>query len=203
MQPNQPPQYSIDYLNQIAPPSSPPPRGKKILLVVALVGVILVLLAGFLFLISSLGQAGPRNLETLSARLQTLQAVAGSSQKDIKSGTLRSVNSSLSLYLTEASRELNTLLPASGVNPKKIDKNTAQAENGSRLKAALEKGRLNAVFDRTYTREMSYELARLSVLMKQIYTQTDNKALKELLQNTDANLQPIKKQLAEFNAASS
>ena len=92
---------------------------------------------------------------------------------------------------------LIAILPSRLVKTSKI----TASENGEKLKTTLEDARLNATFDRTYAREMSYQLETVAALMKDIYTNTNSKSLKTFLEATDNNLQPIKQQLAEFNAA--
>jgi predicted outer membrane protein len=193
-------QYPVDYLNQIAAQQKKPGVSNK--LVMGLIaGVILVVIIAVLA-ISSGGSAGPtQKMQTLSARLVALQKTSSSAQKTIKSGNLRSINSNLTLYLTNTNRDIVEPLANNGVDVKKIDKNIETKEKGEDLTKKLEDARLNATFDRIYAREMTYQLETVAVLMKDIYNSTTSKSLKEFLSKTDGNLQPIKKQLSEFNAA--
>lgn len=163
-------------------------------------GLLVAIIVGVLALTS--GSSGPtQKMQTLSARMATLQTISSDSQKNIKSGALRSTNSTLNIFLTNANRDIAEPLSKNGVDVKKIDKSIQTKENGEALKAELEDARLNAIFDRVYAREMSYQLETIAALMKEIYTSTGSKSLKEFLENTDSNLQPIKQQLADFNAA--
>ena len=82
-----------------------------------------------------------------------------------------------------------------------MDKAIITKESGEELKKTLEDARLNAVFDRTYAREMAYQLDTIAALMGDIHESTKSKSLKEFLINTDKNLQPIKNQFTDFNAA--
>jgi hypothetical protein len=140
-------------------------------------------------------------MQTLAARLITLQSVADKSQKTIKSGPLRSTNSNLAIFLTNANRDIVEPLKNNGITIEKIDKKITAAENGEALTKTLEDARLNAVFDRVYAREMGYQLDTVEALMKDIYAKSNSKSLKEFMQKTDENLQPIRKQLNDFNAA--
>lgn len=199
MQPEQN-QYPIDYLNQIAPEAPKQGMNNKLFFMLIGGGLLVAIIVGVLALTS--GSSGPtQKMQTLSARMATLQTISSDSQKNIKSGALRSTNSTLNIFLTNANRDIAEPLSKNGVDVKKIDKSIQTKENGEALKAELEDARLNAIFDRVYAREMSYQLETIAALMKEIYTSTGSKSLKEFLENTDSNLQPIKQQLADFNAA--
>lgn len=193
-------QYSIDYLNQIAPEQKKPGLSNKLFLLIAGGGLLLAIIVGIFVLTS--GGGGPKEkMQTLAARMETLHTIAGKAQKNIKSGDLRSTNSNLVIFLTNANRDIVDPLMTNGVDIKKIEKTIAAAEKGEELSEKIENARLNAVFDRVYAREMGYQLDTIAALMKDIYSKTKSKSLKEFLVNTDANLQPIKEQLTDFNAA--
>jgi hypothetical protein len=197
------PQYSIDYLNQIAPaPAKKNLFGNRLLVAIAGGGLVLVLLVGALSLLS--GGSGPtKNMQTFAARVQTLEKIVSSAQKNIKSNDLRATNSNLSIFLANTDQGMTDPLEKNGVSVTKLDKTITTAESGTDLSAKLEDARLNAVFDRTYSREMSYQLTALETLMKTIYGETKSKSMKSYLQTTDDSLVPIKKQFDTFNATSS
>lgn len=194
------PQYSIDYLNEIAPPAPKPGMSNKLFLFAIGGGLLLAIAVGLMLLTG--GSDGPKEkMQTLALRLQTLQTISSDSQKTIKSGELRSTNSNMSILLANANRDIVEPLAKNNVDAKKADKSIVSEESGEGLKKTLEDARLNAVFDRTYAREMAFELDRVAALMKDIYTSSKSKALKEYLIETDKNLQPIKQQFNNFNAA--
>jgi hypothetical protein len=202
MNPDQHPnqnQYPIDYLNQISSQPTRPAMNNK--LVFALIGgfILLIIIA---FIALSSGGSGPaQKMQTLTARLTTLQKISSDAQKNIKNGELRGTNSGLTIYLTNTNRDLVEPFAKSGVDIKKLDKKIVAKESGEALSKKLEDARLNAVFDRTYSREMNYQLETVAVLMKDIYSSSKSKSLKDFLLKTDQGLQPLKKQLADFNAA--
>jgi hypothetical protein len=191
--------YSIDYLNQIAPQQKKPGVSNKLFLMVIGGGLLLAVIIGILMLSSS--ASGPtKKIQTLAARLTTLQTISDKAQKNIKSGDLRSTNSSLTIFLTNANRDMVEPLKKNGVDVKKIDKSITAKEAGTDLTKTLEDARLNAVYDRTYAREMGYQLDTVAALMKDILESSNSKSLKEFLISTDANLLPLKKQFKEFSA---
>lgn len=192
-------QYPVDYLNQIAPKQSAPVMNNKLVYLLIGGGILLAIIA--VLALSSSGTGPTQKMQTLAARLLTLQKVASTAQKSIKSGALRGTNSGLVLYLANTNRDIVEPLGKNGVDIKKIDKTIAAKEKGEELTKKLEDARLNAVFDRTYTREMTYQLDTVLVLMKDIHGSSNSKSLKEFLEKTDSELTPIRKQLADFNAA--
>lgn len=194
-------QYPIDYLNQIAPETPKPGMNNKFFFMLIGGGLLVAIIVGILAL-SSGGSNGPtQKMQMLAARMTTLQEISSSSQRTIKSGQLRTTNSTLGIFLTNANRDIADPLAKNSVDTKKIDKTILAKESGEKLKQTLEDARLNATFDRIYAREMSFQLDTVGALIKDIYNNTNSKSLKEFLETTDGNLQPIIKQLADFNAA--
>ena len=192
-------QYPIDYLNQIS--SQPKQATMNNKLVFALIGGVILLVIIAVFALTSSGSGPVQKMQTLAARLSTLQKISSDAQKNIKNGELRSTNSNLTLFLTNANRDIVEPFGKNGVDIKKLDKNIVTKENGEALSKKLEDARLNAVFDRTYAREMAYQLETVAALMSEVYTSSKNKTLKDFLFKTDEGVQPLKKQFADFNAA--
>lgn len=197
---NNPPQAPIDYLNQIAPPPKKPGINKTTLVIVVLgIGLVLAGVIGFMMFATDQSNGPKASTTVLAARMQAMQEVADDSQKNIKSSSLRGINSNLIIFLTNANRDIAAPLTASGIDSKKLDKTVVAKEKADPIAADLEDARLNAVFDDTYAREMSYKLTTISLLMEDIYKSSKNKTMNDFLLTTDENLQPIKQQLDDFN----
>lgn len=196
-----PEHYPVDYLNQIS--TQPPKSGmsnKRFLMFIG--GAVVLILIAVILMIATSGSTGPKEkMQTLAARLASLQTVASEAQDNIKSGELRSTNSNLTIFLTNTNRDIAAPLASSGVDVTKLDEEIVAQESGEELSATLEDARLNAVFDRTYAREMSYQLDTLRVLMQEIYNSTNNAEFKTFLENTNTNLQSLREQFSDFNAA--
>lgn len=197
------PQYSIDYLNQIAPQQQKSGLSNRMFMMIIGGGVLLAAIVGMLMLFSGGGSGPTQKMQTFAARVQTLEKIVTAAQKNIKSNDLRSTNSNLSIFLANTDQGMTDPLEKNGISLTKLDKTIVAEENGDDLTAKLEDARLNAVFDRTYSREMSYQLTALETLMKSIYGGTKSKSMKDFLQTTDDSLVPIKKQFDTFNATSS
>jgi len=202
-QPQNQQQYSIDYLNQIAPQQKKPGLNNRMFFLIIGGGLILAIIVGALTLFSG-GNSGPtQKMETLAARIKTLQTISDASQVNIKSNNLRSINSTLDILLTNAYHDITTPLTNNGIDIKNIDKKITATESGDALTQKLTDAKLNAVFDRTYASEMNYQLNTVFILMQDIYTHVNSKSMKDFITTTTTNLQPIQKELDSFDAATS
>jgi len=201
MPPQQDQQYPVDYLNQISTQQQKPGiTNRRFLLLIG--GAVAFILIAVIFMVVSSGVTGPKEkMQTLAARLLTLQTVASDAQANIKSGDLRDTNSNLTIFLTNTNRDIAEPLAESSIDVEKLDEKIVAQESGETLTADLEEARLNAVFDRTYAREMSYQLDTVSVLIREIYNSTNNASFKSFLENTNTNLEPLREQFSNFNAA--
>lgn len=196
----QPPSYGVDYLNQIAPQS--PKKGwltkKHKIAAAVLVGVILlVIIMGIIA--NSSNNTSPA--KTLAARLAATETIVGDAQSQLKSSELRTLNSNLKIYLTNTNRDIVAPLKSAGIDATKIDAKITAKESGAAITAALEEARLNAVYDRTYAREIAYQLEKIVLLMRQLYSSTNKTSLKTFLDSAYKNLEPTQKAFSEFNAA--
>jgi len=199
MNPNQP-TYSVDYLNQIAPqaPKKNVLTRLQIIIIAAVGGIIL------LTIILSLVLASSHNVEPtkqLAARLQSTEIIVGNAQSKLKSSQLRTLNSNLKIYLTNTNRDISVPLLQVGINVAQLDKKLVASEAGTDIVNRLEDARLNAVYDRTYAREIASQLDTIVELMRQVNNSTNNQSLKTFLANAYTNLEPTQKQFAQFNAA--
>ncbi|MDB5179878.1 MAG: hypothetical protein JWN12_510 [Candidatus Saccharibacteria bacterium] len=201
-QPSAPTGLPTDYLNQIAPHAPKKPIFsfgiKQLLLIGAAIVVLVIILA---VIVGNITASKKDPLEHLSARLTATQVVVTAAQPNLKSSELRSLNSNLNLYMTNTNRDITAPLTAAGINTKSLSKSIVASESTTALSARLEDARLNAVFDRTYAREMAYQLGTLMTLMNQIYTSTGSAGLKTFLQSAYDNLKPTQASFANFTAA--
>ena len=193
-------QHPIDYLDSI----STVPRGVKkgpsnVVFFGAIIGALLVslLVGAFVFLASDDDKA---DLSTLSVRLENLQTVADDSQKKTVSGRMRATNTSLSLALANANRDITTLLTENGIEPEKIDPKIIASEGTEDLDERLEDARLNGIFDRIYAREMAYELQTTLILIEQLESETKSEKQKAFLITTHENITPLQENFSKFDA---
>lgn len=201
MDPNQPqPNLTPDYLNQIAvqPTKKLPNRN---LLIVGGLGLAVVIIILISILASAFANHTTEYMQRLAARLNTTQTIASGAQTNIKSSELRSLNSNLQLYLTNTIRDMNTQLKNEKIDPTNLDKKIVASEAAKDMVSRLEDGRLNAVYDRTYAREMSYQLDSIIALFDQVEASTGKQSLKNFIDTARTNLQPTQKAFSNFDAA--
>lgn len=203
-QPGQPPaDRSINYLNQIAATparrvSLPSPR---ILLGIIIVGVLALLIIGFMLFNSQPSMTG--RLTSLYLRLQTLQAVASDEQSDLKDTSLRTVNSNLSILLTNSLRDTESALTKRNIKVNAISQTSKKTEQAyqTKLTDELTDAKLNVALDSTYAREMAYQLSIVHSMMKTIYNSTNNSDLKSTLSTTNNNLEAIQQSFESFSGS--
>jgi len=193
----------VDYLNNIAASTAKKPILNRRRLVIG--GAILAVVVFFItvLVVATLGGTPDQPLQRLAARLQTTEKIVTDAQGKLKSTELRTLNSNLKIFLTNTNRDITTQLTDQKINIAKLDKTIVTAEAGTDIVSRLEDARLNAVYDRAYARELSYQLERITNLIEQIKSSTSSQSLKTFLDNTSLNLQPTQKAFAEFNAANS
>lgn len=192
-----------DYLDQISAPAQA--KMLKPWQLWGIIGSVLALLIiVFMVIINSGGESQSERFTSFTYRLQALESLTKDSSKTIQSSKLRALNASTNAILTGASQETTDLL--STVKLKKLPKepkgSPIQAEYDE-LATTLNDARLNAVYDRVYTREIGYQLAKLRAEMNTMYLASKNEQLKAYLEKTDTNLKPLVSQFNEFNNSQS
>lgn len=198
--------YPVDYLNSIAPTAQKKGFGgfgfdRRTLFIISLLVGALLLAIVFIVVGSTIKNNRADTNERLYARLSATATIAKNAQKNLKDSKLRALNSNLNLYLTNTSRDIVEPLTVSGVNLSKIDKTITSEESGSAIVARLENARLNSEYDRTYAREMAYQLETIMALMNQIHSSNASTALKTYLEKTYNDLEAIQKDFADYNSA--
>ena len=154
-------------------------------------------------IIAGLVGSGPAtDWQRLSLRLATTEAIAEDSDALIKNSQLRSINSEIKLYITDTNRDLTTRLEAKKIDPEKASDTIIAAEANADMLDRLESGRLNAKYDSTYAREMTYQIGTILALYQKLNSSTNSAADKEFLANAYENLAPIQQRLTNFSASS-
>lgn len=195
-------QTPLDYLNQIAPQAPKKPifaLNLRTIIFAALIFIVLIIIIANVG--SALANSRKEPWERFSARLTATAVVVDSSTDNIKNSQLRSLNSDLKLYITNTQRDLATPLQGVGVNAAKLPASVVSKESTEAMLARLEDGRLNAKFDSTYAREMSYQLATTLALLQQLHKSNVGPQTKQYLADAYANLAPTYEAISEFSAS--
>lgn len=200
VQPNQP-QYSIDYLNQIAPKRKGPGVSNKLFFGVIGLGLILVIIFAIVLISSAHGPSQKVQMETMAARFQALQSITDNAGQNISDDNLQSINANLDTELTNINQQIVTPLKNNGINAKGLPRNIVKAQALTDTTSKLTDAKLNAVYDRTYANEMSFQLSELFILMREINNGTHSRSMRAFIQTATSNLQPIDTQLSNFTDA--
>ncbi len=200
MNPQQP--LSPDYLDQIAPQTlkhSFMLNKTRLIIFVGIIAIILVIILALV--IGAINNQRKEPWERLSFRLAATSEIAESSQGKIKNSQLRSTNSTLTISITNAQRDIAAPLEIVGIDTTEPSPAIVTSESSADMLARLEDARLNAKYDSTYAREMSFQLSNLLTLLRQIYSSSSNDINRTFLKTTYDNFEPLQKSLAEFNAS--
>lgn len=209
MDPNQPtpppqqqpqPDYSVDYLNQIAAPVKPTFAPSPLILL-GVIGVGVLAIVGFAILM--FGSSGTSSLERmagLNLRLASLQKIADTQQRQLRDNNLRSINAAFSLYLSNTLRDIKDPIAKSGVNEKTVTKKLSadEATFSSDVNTKFEEAKLNVILDRTYAREMVYQIGVLRNMMATVHKNTGNTELKTALETSDPSFAQSARGFEEF-----
>lgn len=197
-----PTQAPVNYLNHISaqPPKQSPftPSWKLIAIIGAALVVVVIILV---IVLSSLSSAQKRPLERLAARLDATETIAADAQAHLKSSQLRSLNSTLRLYLTNVNRDIGEPLATADVNTESLNTSIIAEESTEEMASRLEDARLNAVYDRTYTREIAYQLATTLALLQEINAGNYSNEIKAFATDVYDNLQPTHEAFDEYDAS--
>jgi len=195
-------QLPPDYLDQIAPRAARRSFSlsrKPLLILIGIVAVVFVIILSVVM--GQIGAARTEPWERLAARIAATSEIATSSEGKIKNSALRSTNSNVKLSLVNTQRDLAAPLVAIGIDSEKLPVSITSAESTAAMLTRLEDARLNAKYDSTYAREMSFQLANLLTLLRQLYGSSKNADNKAFLNTTYKNFEPVQKSLAEFSAS--
>lgn len=193
-------QSSLDYLNQIAPQAPKKALFELNLRNIILLGIVAVgIVIGLVMMMGALTAGSKEPWQRLSARLDAIAIISESATPNIKNSELRSVNSTLKLYVANTKRELATPLAQLEIVPTKLPPKILKEESSELIMSRLENGRLNAKYDTTYSREMSYLLATVLALLEQLQA-SSGVATKEILKTAHNNLSPIYTSVSSLDA---
>lgn len=192
----------MNYLDQIAPQQQKKPLFALNLRSILILGGALVVLVIILVTISNLfGSSRLEPWQQLSARLATTAATADSATASIKNNRLKSINSELKIYMVNTQRDMTAPLQTLKIDPAKLPASVVTQENGEAMMQRLEDARLNAKYDSTYAREMTYQLSTILALLSELYNSNPSTATKASLEKAYASLEPIQKNLASYSAS--
>jgi hypothetical protein len=195
-------QLPPNYLDQIAPQAAKRSftfSKPRLIILAGIVAIVVVIILAAV--VGAVNNSKKEPWERLTARLAATSEIAASSEGKIKNSQLRSTNSNVKISLTNTQRDLVAPLQTVEIKPAKISPSVTASESSAKMLERLEDARLNAKYDSTYAREMSYQLANLLTLLRQMYSASSNEMNKTFLKTTYDNFLPVQKSLSDFSAS--
>lgn len=195
-----PPDYSIDYLNQIATPIKQKTGPSNFMLIIF--GLVAVAILAIVAMLAFNSRTTPLDRATeLYVRMDSLRTIGRDQHNHLRDNGLRTTNTSYQLFLSNAIRDIEEPLSAAGINKSTLDAELRSQEQSlvNEYKDQFEDARLNVELDRTYAREMTYQLTLLNSMMETIYNETNTEELKSFLEQTNNNLATIAEDFSNFS----
>jgi hypothetical protein len=146
-------------------------------------------------------QKTPKSLtETIYLRITNLQTTAKKYHPQLKSSALRATNASLNTQLTNINRDISAQFSALDIKKDKIDKKLKATETDriDQANKSLETARLNVRLDRTYAKEMTFQVNMLVTLIQQTAKKA-KKDYKTTLELAAKDFQTIANQFAAYS----
>lgn len=207
-----------DYLDKIASENRPLTAkapgflGNKLNLTMTQIKIIggvagAILLVFIVAMIATSGDKNPelKYVDQAYLRAEGLTNVIEDNRKLIRSSKLRSMAMSLNAVLTELSYILaNSIVEdfgaksVSDINKKPIA--AKEEEAMGELADTLEAARLNAVLDRVFAREFTYQISLLISMETDIINHTKKEPLKTNIESSRTNLETIHEEFDSFAA---
>lgn len=198
----QSPEYSIDYLNQIAPKEQ---RVVNRFAVFGLIGGGILTAIFALILISTSGGPGANDqLIPISERITTLQSVTTKEQTHLAEDQISQANAALSSSLSSMTTSMKTILTERKLKDD-AGSSSAKAEKAyaAKLTTTLENSYQRGTLDRTYTSQMTYELTVLRSRVTKLKQSSGSKEIVSFCDNALSNIDLVLKAYSTFDATKS
>ena len=194
-------EYSIDYLNKIAP------KEQKVVNKFAMFGLIGagVFIAIFAFIIMINPSKTPNvktQTITLSERIATLEATTEKQQTLLNEEEIYSANTALNASLESMNAKLTTSMKTAKIKEDKKQK-AAEETYAAKLNKTLDDAYQRGTLDRTYTAQMTYELSILRSRLVAFGKSNVSSEFKEMSANGVKDIDTVLKTLSEFSATKS
>lgn len=193
-------EYSIDYLNRIAP------KEQKTVNKFAVFGLIGGLLLAVIFAVvlmsSSGGPSANTQIATVASRVATIQAVVTEQQKHLNSTEMSESNAALGSTFSTMNTDISAIM-----KERKIKADNALTAKEKAYKEALSKT-LNdsyqkGTLDRTYATQMTYELTFLRSQIAKLKKASTSTSIRSFCDNGTENIDLILKSYAAYDASKS
>lgn len=197
-----PSQYSVDYLNQIAP------KQQKTLNRFALFGliggVLMIAVVAIVIIANAGGPDFSSQAKSIQSRITTLQTVADAEQPHLNENAISEANSSLSSALTSMNTDLTTLMKSKGLKTSSKSSATiskSEKDYAAALQKKLDDSYQRGTLDRTYATQMTYELTKLRSSLQKLKNSANSKSVSAFCTTAITNIDAILKAYGNYATA--
>lgn len=182
--------YSVDYLNQIAPKEQ---KTVNRFAVIALIGGVLIsALFAVILLSSSGGPNANEQLAPIASRVATLKSATEAQQPHLRDTKLAEANAALSSSLSTMNTEIQGIIKERKI--KTNDKSAAgkkETAYSEKLVSTLDQSYQRGTLDTIYTSQMTYELTVLKSKLTKLKRSTKAESLTTFADNGITNIDTI------------
>lgn len=196
-----PENYSVDYLNQIAPTQQKTVNRFAVFGLIG--GVLMALIAAIVIMANAGGPDFSSQAKSVQARITTLQTVADAEQPNLKENAISEANSALSSALTSMNADLTALMKAKGLKASSSSSATiskTEKTYAANLQKKLDDSYQRGTLDRTYTTQMTYELTLLRSSLLKMKNTANSKSVNAFTASAVTNIDAILKAYGNFSA---
>lgn len=191
--------YTVDYLNSIAPSQQ---KVVNKFAVFGLIGGVLVAVVVALILFSTPKSTTSTTLiPPISTRIASLKTVTSGQQKHLKENAITETNAALNSSLGTMDTELKQIMKDQKLT-KSVSKAqlTTEKKYSDALAKTLDDAYQRGTLDRIYTSQMTYELTILERQITSLKRTSKNKDIQAFCTSSIANIDLVLKSFATFEA---
>lgn len=190
-------QYSIDYLDQLAGPTS---RGiDKKFIIIGIAGVVALIAATFLLFATPNSSPSTKSEISLYTTMVDVEATTSQSKRHIKSSQLAAINSNLRTSLVNATRDMSDPLTSMGQDPASLKAAAKKPPyHDDKLVATLEDARLNGIYDRVYANEINNKVLFILTYMESIEKNNSRESMQTFIKNNQSNFTEIQESIEKY-----
>ncbi len=195
------PEYSVDYLNSIAP-NETPKKISPLILFGGIAGVIILAIVA-VFAMSPKTVDFSTQAKDLQMRIATLQAVSDAQSAHLKETEIVTANATLRSTMTSMNSSLVALMKARKLNPPKDASATLSASEKTyktNLIKELDDYYQLGTLDRNYGPQIAYEVTLLRSKVTKLKATSNSKSVDEYCDKAASDLDVISKMLSEFTS---
>lgn len=195
-------EYSVDYLNSIAPNQTK--QANKFAVFALIGGVLIAAIFAVLILSAPKGSNTNELIPPIAARIKTLQTVTAAQQKHLNENDVNQANATLNSALDTMSTDITAIIKERSLTKSQTKaQTTKETAYATDLTKTLDDAYQRGTLDRTYTSQITYEITILESQINSLEKSTANKTIDAFCADATKNLDLILTALSASETAAS